>query len=89
MTNPAHETALAAAVVAVARSMGADADTIRRLRDAAKGKEPPETFLSTKQVCERLGLCQKSVLDMAEELGTIGYEIVCDISARVTRVYVA
>ena len=27
--------------------------------------------------------------DMAEELGTIGYEIVCDISARVTRVYVA
>ena len=25
--------------------------------------------------------------DMAEELGTIGYEIVCDISARVTRVY--
>ena len=27
--------------------------------------------------------------DMAEELGTIGYEIVCDISSRVTRVYVA
>ena len=27
--------------------------------------------------------------DMAEELGTIGYEIVCDISARVTRVYMA
>ena len=26
--------------------------------------------------------------DMAEELGTIGYEIVCDISARVTRVYI-
>lgn len=26
--------------------------------------------------------------DMAEELGTIGYEIVCDISARVTRIYV-
>ena len=25
--------------------------------------------------------------DMAEELGTIGYEIVCDISTRVTRVY--
>ena len=27
--------------------------------------------------------------DMAEELGTIGYEIVCDISSRVTRVYIA
>ena len=26
--------------------------------------------------------------DMAEELGTIGYEIVCDISSRVTRVFV-
>jgi alanine racemase len=26
--------------------------------------------------------------DMAEELGTIGYEIVCDISERVTRVYI-
>ena len=25
--------------------------------------------------------------DMAEELGTIGYEIVCDISSRVTRIY--
>lgn len=27
--------------------------------------------------------------DMAQELGTIGYEIVCDISSRVTRVHIA
>jgi predicted transcriptional regulator len=73
----AHETALVAALVAVAKSMGADQQTITRIREAVRnsGEAAKETWLSTKQVCERLSLSKKTVLEIKNDLGVVEHSI--------------
>lgn len=71
MTGIANERALTAALVAVAKGMGADEDMIKRIRKAVKPAKSDETWLNTRQVMARLGLCKKKVLDIADELGVV------------------
>jgi hypothetical protein len=61
---------LISALVAVAKSMGAEAETIKRIRDAVN-RPDKETWLTTKQVMERTGLCQKTVLEIKDKLGVV------------------
>lgn len=67
-----RESEIITAMLAVAKGMGADQKLLNKLKNIQRVADgADEVYLTTRQVMARLGLCKKTVLTMADDMGVV------------------